>query len=395
MYYKRIFPYKQFFKWLSYGEDPKDYFQKREFSFTLANEVYVRFLSFSDQEDMENVIKKKCPHKIDIGAVYNCMPKERKRVQSFIPTSKELVFDIDMTDYDEIRTCCSGAEICNKCWKFMTIAVKILDSSLREDFGFKHILWVYSGRRGIHCWVCDASARMLSQSGRSTVAEYMELVKSGGSLNKKISIPLKKHPFIKRAEGIARKYFEEALLEEQDFLGTSERWGKFLSFIPDQSLQESLEGLMPQCSNSLQRWNIIQQEVNKAINKGDKKSIRKNLLTEIVLYYTYPRLDINVSKGLNHLLKSPFCIHPKTGRVCVCFSPHKAEEFDPLLVPSVNQLLAEISVFDDNKNEKENIDEYKKTSLKGCVALFDSFLAKLAKDNILHGEQNSDKALEF
>lgn len=91
----------------------------------------------------------------------------------------------------------SGGNICNLCWKFMTVAMKIIDASLREDFGFKHIMWVYSGRRGVHCWVCDERARKLDNDTRKAIVEFLNVIKGGAQINRKVKLPYVLHPSLK------------------------------------------------------------------------------------------------------------------------------------------------------------------------------------------------------
>lgn len=373
LYYKRLFPYGPYFRWLNYGNLKDNYFLNREFSFTLADDVYVRYQSFKDQTELEEEMKKLKPQKIDIGAVYNFRPKNHRTVGQFMPIEKELVFDIDMTDYDEVRTCCQGADICNKCWKFMVVAVKVLDAALREDFGFQQLLWVFSGRRGVHCWVCDDGARALNQSARSAVAEYLQVIKGGEQQNKKVNFNQEHlHPAIRRAASIIEEEFESMMIDEQNILGDEKAVEKFLCLVPDDMLRSKLKTEMLNVNTSADRWKVFEA----MLNMKTKKRQNGHLKEEIMLQLTYPRLDINVSKQLNHLLKSPFCVHPKTGKICVPLDPKNIEQFSPETVPTLSELINQL-LDEDVDEEKKNLKDYERTRLNSSIKLFNKFLSNL------------------
>ena len=215
VYYTRLFPYNEMYRWLSYGNHygekktvessqkgkvsvgQPEYFFHREISFTLdvsGEEVYIRYLNFQNAEEMRKKIMRQQPRKSDIGAVYSHEPSKHDMIQAnaFKPLERELVFDIDLTDYDDVGA--KGADISRgmgkDCWYFMSTAVKVVDKALREDFNFKHLLWIFSGRRGVHCWVCDKSARILDDKSRAAIVNYLTVV-TGNERSKYAIFPAK------------------------------------------------------------------------------------------------------------------------------------------------------------------------------------------------------------
>ncbi|VDP49991.1 unnamed protein product [Heligmosomoides polygyrus] len=156
-----------------------DYFARREFAFILDEDVHLRYRCFADQAEFEQELCKINPHKLDIGAVYSHKPKENKKHSDFKALERELVFDIDLTDYDNVHLPFS-------CLPFQL-----------DHFGFKARMWVFSGRRGVHCWVGDEKARKLTNAGRSAVAEYLSLIVVGSThsgLNHLLKSPFCIHP---------------------------------------------------------------------------------------------------------------------------------------------------------------------------------------------------------
>ncbi|KAI5641781.1 DNA primase small subunit domain-containing protein [Phthorimaea operculella] len=384
VYYTRLFPQNIFCRWLACGSSPQP-LANRELSFTLADDVYLRYLSITNQKELQTLLQKKCPYKLDIGAVYNTKPSIGRH--DAVVLARELVFDIDLTDYDEVRTCCKEAKVCEKCWKFMVIACEIIDKSLREDFGFQSILWVFSGRRGIHCWVSDYEARTLDTPGRAAVADYLCLVMGGENQNKKVHLGSDNlHSSIKRALGVIDKYFE-TLMEDQEFLSTPDRLKDFLKIIPDETLKAKVEQTLSKMpDSSLERWQTF-VNLYETYLKENGSAIRKlkYLVEEIKIQYCYPRLDVNVTKGFNHLLKSPFSIHPKTGKICVVFKPGQAKNFKLDEVPAIASLLDDSSP--DNAAHQAN--------MRTAVKNFQEVVFSLEKSEAIRRRNEHNVSLEF
>lgn len=410
-YYAKLYPHQQMYKWLAYGNDTKhlradpSLFQKREFCFTMDGDIFVRYQSFKDGNDLAEAIVRKCPSKIDIGPVYTWNPQERQKYMTanppFAPRERELVFDIDLTDYDDVRTCGKEGHICNDCWPLMAVAIKVIDRGLRDDFGFENILWVYSGRRGVHCWVCDPSARAMSDEQRSAVASYFSVYKGHEADRVKLAMggSAVLHPALEAAAGMLQETWEEEILPKQHLLEHEGMRTNILKYLPEDSLVQTVERSWSKADAiskrngkdiNLVRWQQLQEavedrleEVKGAKGAKDYKTLRalERCTTEIIFVHTYPRLDIEVSKKMNHLLKAPFCVHPKTGKVCVPLDPEEAHLFDPDTVPCVQTLLPQLP--QQQLCEPRKIEEgWRSTDLAPCIELFErKFLSGCQRSN--------------
>lgn len=261
LYYKNFFPAEKLYKWLNITK-------YREISFCLEKNIYVRNLIFDKVEDFINRIQESSPQKIDVGAIYDTMPIKNISKRAI---EKELVFDIDLTDYD--RSCCKDKSICDRCFPLINLSVELLDFILKEELGFNNLSFVFSGRRGLHCWVNDKYTKSFNEKIRGDIVRYIDIV-----AEKKI--------YPDEYTKILKKYE---------------------SYMVDQGFSENL-----------------------------------NVINIDMLYdKMFLKLDREVTKSFNHLIKMPFSVHPDSKRLSLPIDPNKISRLN------LNSMIGLRDVLDD------------------------------------------------
>lgn len=260
---------------------------------------------------------------------------------------RELIFDIDLNDYDfldlhEGLPDPSGAprplslEKCDYAWPVAGIAVKILTRILRDQFGFGEFLCCYSGRRGVHLWVLDERAMALDSDGRSAIASFVDL-----ELSKcKQRASMGQRHFAKTYHLLETAYelFETVLVAEMGVLCPLEAREDFLVRLEldDQDSMHNLRMEIDRKDSGVEAWAYIKTKVHSQAKRHPKECgwfVKR--LDETVLAYVWPRIDINVTKGTNHLIKAPFVAHPKTQRIAVPLQRDELLSFKPATAPTL------------------------------------------------------------
>ena len=287
-------------------------FSTREFGFIGLSGKFFRNISFETPKALQDFLIDRCPTDAYIGAVYDNPPSRERPIHTLEWKGHELVFDIDLNDYDAVRkhVCeCTGAgQVCVRCWQLINVSISLIDETLRRDFGMSDILWLFSGRRGVHGWVRDPTTINLDRDQRQSIIDYLSVIKGEDETARVQDRKQLKYEFRKRTEYTIFKYsLKDVRRKDLIEIGLS---GSAASKIVNQLKHQ--EGKVDE--NLIRRFNKNLASVNK--------------YDEIIRRWA-PRIDHKVTIDLRRLLRMPTSIHGKTGNVARILDLDSIFDFNP------------------------------------------------------------------
>lgn len=286
--------------------------QQREFAFEFAGGVLQRHLCYSSCEQFVEDVVRRAPRAIHVGPVYTT-PPSLKCLGHCLPLRRELVIDMDVSDYDDVRTCaCVGSKsMCTSCWGYIVAGVQLLQSLLTHCFGFRQLLWVFSGRRGVHCWISDATAMTLTDDQRAALAQQLSpwTRTIGGQLRPNPSY-LASAFYRNTLFSLGLKAFGHYIVMQQSLFNTAEYRASIANrFVRATAGDAAADELI---ATPLDSYSDLMRLLMRHVDKQQGLTI----VHQLIFVYTFPRLDVAVTQKRIHLLKMPYGIHASTGAIC-------------------------------------------------------------------------------
>jgi DNA primase small subunit len=293
-------------------------FSVREFGFVSLTGKFFRNISFEDPRALQDFLIDRTPIHAYIGAFFNEPPSRETPIHTLEWKGHELVFDIDLDEYDAVRkyVCdCQGADqVCIRCWQLINLAIFIIDETLRFDFGMENIIWLFSGRRGIHGWVTDKIGFSLNQVQRKSIIDYLSIL-HGEDETARIQDRSKfPNDFRRRIERRVFKYFLQNIrrkdLIELGFSSTA-------------------------ATNLMKQLELQDGQIDENLAKSFNLRLAKINKYDEILRRWVPRIDHKVTIDLRRLIRLPHSIHGKTGHVARIIESDEIFEFNPENEPSI------------------------------------------------------------
>lgn len=346
-YYAQHYPFEALCAWLRQAGP----LENREIAqwFTRNPKTPARYCAFADAAAMRAAFVADPPQRFDIGAVYHAPLKHwpvTKKLDS--PAARELVFDIDLDAYADVRFCGCATSCCAACWPLVAAAARVTDAALRERFGFTQLLWVYSGRRGVHCWVADERACGLSEDERALVLDQLSLGFETPSSPptqhaQRVHLGRRTNELALAMAAQLEPLFVEYCTRQRLLSDAARRQLVLLAWLPSKMTRSNLERRWAAAGarrrSDADCWREMRDAVSADLTNFEYAQ-SPYMIAELILSVIAPRFDRGVTKPLNHLLKAPFAVHRDTSVVAVPLDLATIEAFDPASAPTLEAVLA-------------------------------------------------------
>ena len=334
LYYAQLFPHEAFCD--LFGREWRGgRIALREIALETTDGCYIRYLNTSNASGIKKLLADKHAEKIHVGAIYNVEPPLKRKKVLLVAMQRELVFDIDLNDYVS-GVDADDIEECDAMWHLVAFGAVVIRFILKEHFAFEHIMISYSGRRGCHITVHDARACGLEDEARSAILNYLQPLAAKGGKRPNYGNMLTADFFERLFASHVEPFWESFGIKcrEDGGMGVFDTVHQRNSFMELLGISH-ISAHMKRCNLPTEFWAEVQRMVSLSkYHESSTKALRETMMT-----YMWPRLDAGVTKHLNHLNKSVYSLHPKTGRISVPVGKDPFK-FNPKECPTLQGLVA-------------------------------------------------------